>query len=75
MINLLYSKLLGDSDLEGTYYQRYLSQDATTQRTDIRGLLVPRSGDRSYMNFCAEQLVQLCRQRRGGHLAYAVPGQ
>ena len=62
-INRLYSKLLGDSQLQSDNYQRWLSdaEDTRTTRLDIRKQLVPPGKDRGYMNFCAEQLVQICR--------------
>ena len=63
IVNLAYSKLLSDSAVGSEFYQRRLSQepDAAVIRVDIRKLLVPPTEDRGYMNFCAEQLVQLCR--------------
>ena len=62
-INLLYSKLLSDSALQSDNYQRRLSQedDTKTVRVDVRKVLMPFNSDRGYMNFCAEQLVQICR--------------
>ena len=65
MINRLYSKLVGGVNHEMPHYQREVYEQPAidvTSRPDIGQLLVPGNPDKAYMNYSAEQLVQLCRK-------------